>query len=166
MPDKTFKPLSLAQLFEAPDGFIGHFGWMCGYSADAGFLNDAAERFTRQTDRQRAFAGKIALAVMLDPGNPQISCADVPGILHLPIRTDRRPFNLLHAKIALLGFRNDTIRNQWCLRLIVSTGNWTRETLEESLDLAWTIETSSQEVARSLNPEAKQRCADFKVAWS
>jgi len=166
MPEKMFKPLSLAQYFDAPDEFVGHFGWLCGYSGDAEFLNDAVERFTRQIDRQRAYAGNIALAVMLDPGNPQISCTVTPGILHLPIATRKKPFNLLHAKIALLGFRHAIARQRWRLRMIVCTGNWTRETLEESLDLAWVIEISSDELTRGLDDAARQRCADFKAAWN
>jgi hypothetical protein len=158
------KPPSLAQLFDAPDEFVGKFGWLCGYSADAAFLNDAAERFTRQVNKQRAHADQIALVVMLDPGNPQISCTDVPGILHLPIKTLRKPFNLLHAKIALLGFQHTSKRDQWLLRLIVCTGNWTRETLEKSLDLAWSVKVSSDEFSARLDDDAKQRCADIKAA--
>lgn len=166
MVEKAFKLLSLAQLFEAPDQFVGHFGWMCGYSADAGFLGNAAERFTRQTEKQRAHAGKTALVLMLDPGNPQISCVDAPGILHLGAKTRQNPFSLLHAKVALIGFCHESDQTQWRLRLIISTGNWTRETLEESLDLAWSIEISSHELAQRLDDDAKQRCADFKAAWS
>src|SRR5437868_119481 len=166
MPEKTLKPPSLAQLFEAPNEFVGRFGWMCGYSGDAGFLNDAAERFTRQTDRQRAYAGKIALGIILDPGNPQLSCSSVPGILHVPIKTHRKPFNLLHAKIALLGFRHAAEHRKWLLRLIVSTGNWTRETLEDSLDLASALEISSDELSQRLGSDAKQRCADVRSAWN
>ncbi|AWO88414.2 MULTISPECIES: hypothetical protein [Bradyrhizobium] len=166
MPEKWTKPPSLAQLFEAPDGFVGRFGWMCGYSADATFLNDVAERFSRQVDRQRAFAGRVALALMLDPGNPQIASADAPGVLHLPIKTGSKPFKLLHAKIALLGFASEADREQWRLRLIVSTGNWTRQTLEESLDLAWTIEISSEQFGPRLDAGVKQRCADIKAAWN
>ena len=98
----VFRPPSLAQHFEAPDDHLGYFGWLCGYSADAGFLNDAAERFTRRTAAQRAHEGRVRLAVMLDPGQPQIQPTDVPGILHLPINAER-PFRLLHAKVALLG---------------------------------------------------------------
>ena len=77
---------SLAQHFEAPDDYLGHFGWVCGYSADAPFLNDAVERFTRLTAAQRAHLGRIALAVFLDPGNPAVSLLDAPGVAHLPIR--------------------------------------------------------------------------------
>jgi len=142
-----FKPPSLTQLFEPPEGFLGSFGWICGYTADAGFLNDAVERFTLETLAQRARSGKLAIALMLDPGNPQISPIDVPGVAHLPMRNvAQRPFRLLHAKVAMLVFRNIEDAADWKLRLIVSTGNWTRSTLEESLDLAWHIELGRQEL--------------------
>jgi hypothetical protein len=159
------KPFSLAQHFEAPKNYLGCFGWLCGYSADADFLNDAAERFTRQTRSQRAYEGNIALAVMLDEGTPQISSTDASGVLHLPINIlDARPFKLLHAKVAVLGFRHESDKKQWQLRLIVSTGNWTRETLEESLDLAWRIDLDSSDL-KSLNDEVSLACADIVAAW-
>ena len=84
--DPTFKPLSLAQHFEAPDDFLGCFGWVCGYSADVGFLDDAVERFTRRMHAQRAYEGRIAMALMLDPSNPQITPKEVPGVMHLPLK--------------------------------------------------------------------------------
>ena len=155
---------SLAQHFEAPDDYLGHFGWVCGYSADAPFLNDAVERFTRLTAAQRAHLGRIALAVFLDPGNPAVSLLDAPGVAHLPIRdVATKPFRLLHAKIALLGFRHAQSGDRWRLRLIVSTGNWTRQTLEESLDLVWRIEVDSEILADS-ESKTSQACADIKAA--
>lgn len=162
-PDPTFKPPSLAQHFEAPDDFIGCFGWMCGYSADSGFLDDAVERFTRRRDAQRAYEGRIAIALMLDPSNPQITPMEVPAVLHLPIN-DVPPFRLLHAKVALLGFRHLSDARQWRLRLIVSTGNWTRQTLEESLDLAWRIDLSDQDL-KSQDGPVLQSSADLAAAW-
>ena len=83
--------------------------------------------------------------LMLDPGNPQITPKEVPGVIHLPMN-GVPPFRLLHAKVALLGFRHTSDARQWRLRLIVSTGNWTRQTLEESLDLAWRIDLSDQDL--------------------
>ena len=169
--DKTPKPPSLAQHFEAPDDFVGCFGWVCGYSADASFLDIATEYFTRQTPAQRAHEGRIALALVLDSGNPQISMLDVPGVAHLPmLPMDRKPFRLMHAKVALLGFRSNTDDvERWQLRLIVSTGNWTRATLEDSLDLAWRIDIDSADIkskpaADSPNVNS-QACADVKAAW-
>lgn len=162
-PDPTFKPPSLAQHFEAPDDFIGCFGWMCGYSADSGFLDDAVERFTRRRDAQRAYEGRIAIALMLDPSNPQITPMEVPAVLHLPMN-DVPPFRLLHAKVALLGFRHLSDARQWRLRLIVSTGNWTRQTLEESLDLAWRIDLNDQDL-KSQDGPVLQSSADLAAAW-
>lgn len=137
----VFRPASLTQYFEAPDDYRGEFGWLCGYSADEWFMDRAAERFTRETRAQRGFTGRIALALILNPEHPQLSPTEVPGVLHLPLRSaGDRPFRLMHAKVAILGFRHVSDARQWMLRLVVSTGNWTRETSEESLDIAWSTE--------------------------
>ena len=156
---------SLAQHFEAPDDYLGQFGWVCGYSADVPFLNDAAERFTRLTAAQRAHSGRIALGVFLDPGNPPITLLDAPGVAHLPIfDVAKKPFRLLHCKVALLGFRHAENGARWRLRLIVSTANWTRQTLEESLDLVWRIEIDSDALAKPDNETLQQACADVRAA--
>jgi hypothetical protein len=157
----NFKPASLAQLFEPPEGYRGIFGWLCGYSADAGFLDVAIERFSGLTGAQRSYQGNISLAVMLDPGNPQILPAAVPGMLHLPIKSRNFPFRLLHAKVALLGF---DCPNQSLLRIIVTTGNWTRQTLEESLDLAWYIDIASD--GDRTSERVRQDQTDLAAAWS
>jgi len=150
MASRSLPPLSLTQHFEAPDDFVGTFGWLCGYSADAGFLNTALERFTGQTQGRRAASGTIHLAGILDPGLPQILPTEVPGFLHAPLlSSSNKPFRLMHAKAALLGFRCVSDRTVWQLRLIVATGNWTRQTLEESLDLAWTINLASTDLKPS-----------------
>lgn len=159
--DKLHMP-SLAQHFDAPDSYLGHFGWVCGFSADALFLNDAAERFTRLTSAQRADLGRIALAVCLDPSNHAITLLEVPGVAHLPIK-DKTEFRLLHAKVALLGFRHADDSNRWRLRLIVSTGNWTRQTLEQSLDLVWRVDVDSEGLVKP-NQDTTQACADIKAA--
>lgn len=158
----TFKPPSLAQLFEPPEEHQGVFGWLCGYSADARFLEDAVERFSRLSQAQRAHQGRVLLALMLDPGNPQILPSEVPGVLHLPVRSAPLPFPLLHAKVAILGFRHG---EHYLLRLIVSTGNWTRQTLEGSLDLAWHIEVASNSAEKA--PEViRQERTDLAAAWA
>lgn len=157
-------PPSLAQHFDAPDGYTGEFGWLCGFSADASFMNDAAERFTRLTHGQRAQQGKLRLALYLDPSNPQIGPVDAPGVVHLPIRQlSERPFRLLHAKVAILGFRSRNDHKQWSVRLIVSTGNWTRQTLEESLDVAWRLDVTSEALREAEG--VGQACADIQAAW-
>lgn len=162
---ETMKIESLAGHFDAPDSYRGRFGWLCGYSADALFLDDTATRFTRLTRSQRAHQGRIALAVMLDPGNQPISILDAPGMAHLPIKANvKKPFRLLHAKVALLGFQHQENSNQWQLRLLVSTGNWTRQTLEESLDLVWRVDVSSNSLV-NMNTVLKQNCSDIKASW-
>jgi hypothetical protein len=144
----SFRPSSLAQLFP-PGEHQGVFGWVCGYSADAGFLEDAIERFSALTQAQRAHQGKVMLAVMLDPGNPQIAPSEVPGMLHLPVKSPELPFLLLHAKVAVLGFQ---CGDRFLMRAIVTTGNWTRQTLEESLDLAWHIDVASKAKTKPRRP--------------
>ncbi len=154
---------SLAGHFDAPDDYVGHFGWICGYSADAFFLDEAATRFTRLVPSQRACVGRIFLAMMLDPGNPVIH--NVPGVVHLLFAPDRtKPFRLLHAKVALLGFRHQTEAGRWRLRLLVSTGNWTRQTVEESLDLIWRLDIAEEELADA-GASLESGCADMKAAW-
>ena len=165
-PKMTFqKPRSLTQQFEAPEDFTGLFGWVCGYSADVAFLKEALARFTGQSEGQRAQAGQTALALMLDPGSPQISFTQAPGLAHLPFlpiqHPASKPFVLMHAKVALLGFKNPS--GQWRVRLVVSTGNWTRQTMEESLDLAWCVEVSSADLATA-SASTLQACADIKAA--
>ena len=162
--NSTFKPPSLAQHFEPADDYCSCFGWLCGYSADIGFLDDALERYTRRTHAQRAYEGRIQVALMLDPSNPQIGPIDVPGVLHLPL-VGLRPFRLLHAKVALLGFRHVSDRRRWRLRLIVSTGNWTRETLERSLDLAWCIDLAKEDM-KAEDDSITQACTDIAAVWN
>jgi len=170
--NEKLSPKSLAHHFDPPEGYIGHFGWLCGYSADATFLNKAAERFTTLTFAQRQSQGRIALAIMLNPGNPAISTVDTPAVTHLAIKDfEKKPFCLLHAKFALLGFRHEKGNiSHWHLRLIVSTGNWTRQTLEESLDLAWCVDISSADISSAVLANVKKRvnvekiCADIKAA--
>jgi hypothetical protein len=153
---------SLLRLFEPPENHYGQFGWVCGFSADAGFLDSAAERFTGKSASLRARQGQVVLGVMLDPFHEPISVLDAPGVADLPLRI--RPgeaFRLMHAKIALLGFRGRSAN--WRLRVIVTTGNWTQQTLEDSLDLAWCFDVDCTELGRGDNALA-QRCADVVKA--
>lgn len=149
---------SLASYFTAPRNYKGEFGLITGYSADAEFFNDALEKFTLNMKGQRAYQGDISLALMLDPNHAQISPITCPGLLHLPFKHDaNKPFNLLHSKVALLIFKAiDT--DEHLIRLIVSTGNWTRQTLEDSLDLVWSIDVQ-------LDKQDAQGNADIASAY-
>lgn len=162
--NRKTRGVSLVQHFDPPEGYVGGFGWMCGYSADAAFLDMATERFTGLARAQRAHVGRIALAVMLDPGNPMIAPIDAPGVAHLPMRELlAQPFELLHAKVALLGFRDAHDPARWVVRLLVSTGNWTRDTLEQSLDLVWRVDLASASLA-SPDAQTQHACSDIHAA--
>ncbi|MEO6316772.1 MAG: hypothetical protein ABIU63_15175 [Chitinophagaceae bacterium] len=162
----NFKPLSLVQYFDPPDKHIGTFGWACGYSAGADFLNLALERFTGRTKPVRARDGIISLIIMLDKSNPQIPMNLVPGIFHAG-RDGKKllPFRLLHAKLALLHFKNIENPSKSHLRLLVSTGNWTSQTLSESLDLVCSIDLNSDDF-NSCKADKKQIRTDLIAAWS
>lgn len=154
-------PRSLLSYFAPPEDFVGVFGWLCGFSADARFLNEAMNAFTGLSMHQRMHMGEIRLALMLDPGEPALLPTAVPGLSHLPLRDPtRRPFRLMHAKVGLLGYRHEQDATKWCVRLVVSTGNWTRQTVEDSLDVACEVEVSSDQVG----PDHAQECADIKAA--
>jgi len=154
--------VSLAQHFAAPDDYVGEFGWVCGYSADAAFMDIAAERFSTENASARAVSGCIRLGLLLDPGNPQLTSAAAPGVMHFPVKRRDLPFLLLHAKVAVLGFRRLDSPKDWQLRVLVSTGNWTRATLEGNIDLAWRVDIDS----RVLDNTTAWDCADLAAAWS
>ncbi len=166
MSTSSEKVLSLAEHFDAPDDYIGSFGWICGYSADDAFLNNAATRFTGRTKAQRAHWGHIALVIMLDPSNKPISLLETPSVAHILLNGNSlKPFRLLHAKVALLGFKHQKNSDNWKLRLIVSTGNWTRQTVEESIDLVWRIDISSEDL-RNKTQSFEQYCTEIKASWN
>lgn len=153
--------MSLAQHFAAPDEYVGEFGWLCGYSADEAFIGIAAERFSTENASARAASGCRRLGLLLDPGNPQLTSAAVPGVMHFPVKRRDLPFLLLHAKVAVLGFRRLDNPREWQLRVVVSTGNWTRATLEGNIDLAWRVDIDS----RALDSTTAADCADLAAAW-
>lgn len=156
-------PLSLMSYFNAPDEFTGSAGMLCGYSADAVFMQQAIECFSGASAAIRSCEGDVYLAMMLDRGSAGIQ--HVPGLLHMGATSEVKEYNLLHAKVALLNFRNRHSPNQWLLRMIVSTGNWTEQTLTESLDLAWCIEVNSSDLNNKKDDDVKLRCADIHAAW-
>jgi len=164
MADRAFSPQSLSHYFTAPDDFTGAFGWMCGYSADAEFMDLAAERFTGLTHGARSAAGRLYLALMLDSGNRQITPVAAPGVMHIAALGRVGPYRLMHAKVALLGYRHKLDAERWLLRLVVSTGNWTCQTLRESLDLAWRVDLDS-ETLPYLDNDDRIGCADIAAAW-
>ncbi|WP_079220424.1 hypothetical protein [Stenotrophomonas maltophilia] len=162
MSSGQYTPKSLASHFSPPQGYVGAFGWISGFSADVRFLNEAADRFTGQGSLQRMQMGEVRLALMLDPHQAALLPTSVPGLAHLPLRDPgRTPFRLMHAKVALLGFRHEQDAARWCVRLVVSTGNWTRQTVEDSLDLACDLQVFSETLGQA---DCAQERVDIKAA--
>ena len=169
--DKIHAP-SLLDLFRVPEDFWGSFGWICGYSGDCYFFDRAAEFFTGCTASTLEKNGNIHLVAMLNGGKAQ-NCEHIirSGVFFprlLKNKWDTKLFRLLHAKVTILGFEHKKDPQKWLLRLIVSTGNWTRQTIEESLDLACQIDVTSEELNLAKDaqlPEIMQNCADIKAAW-
>jgi hypothetical protein len=136
------KRVSLLSCFTPPDDFHGDFGWVCGFTAHPDILEEIANRFTHGARRRRA-----SLAVFLHPADRHIPMRR--GILVPFLRPELpMPFQLLHAKVALLHFNG---KAGSLLRLVVSTGNWTHDPLETSIDLFWIVEwRQDQEVDRQV----------------
>ena len=149
----------LHALLEAPEGMRGEFAWVCGYSADAYAMDSLAERFTRLMAAQRAHEGRVWIGLLLDHGNPWIRASDCPGVAHL--RMAGQPWGMLHAKLALASFRAPD--GTWILRLVVGTGNWTRQTMDDSLDLGWTVEVETRDLDRA-SRETRAACRDLRAA--
>lgn len=156
---------SLLSHFEPPEGYSGYFGLLCGYSADASCLNAVAERFTNLSETRRSVLGYPALVLMLDCGCSPLHTG-VPGVFHLLAKDAKQPFALMHAKVGVLAFQHTTDEARWAVRLLVSTGNWTGQTVTQSLDLLWSLEVRSED----LNPSAVSdnvalACADIHASW-
>lgn len=115
---------SLLTLFAPPEGFIGDFGMLCGFTASRDVLDRIARTFSGDGSRPR-------LAAFIHPTADAVT--DLPGVAWMHFRSRPR-FRLLHAKVALLGFRAE---EHYVLRLVVSTGNWTAEPLTTSIDMFW-----------------------------
>lgn len=133
-PEET-RP-SLLNLFAAPGNRKGVFGLVCGLSADEQFMNSALDSFTGRSKPQRLYFGDISLALFYDIHNKPLQ--GVPG-LYNPSPGGNMPEKIacMHAKVALLGFGESAAGQPDYYRLIVSTGNWTKEAVNNSINLVW-----------------------------
>lgn len=147
------KRISLLSCFTPPEGYDGDFGWVCGFTAHPGVLEEMAGRFTRGARRRRA-----SLALFLHPPEQHLPLIHAVAI---PFRRPDTPwgFSLLHAKVALLHYGG---KSGSLLRLIVSTGNWTHDPLGTSLDLFWIVEW--REDAPGVDAESGQAASDIRAA--
>lgn len=115
---------TLISAFAPPEGFSGDFGMLCGFTASHAALTEISRTFSGDGTRPH-------LAAFIHPTADAVT--DVPGVAWMHFR--KTPFALLHAKVALLGFRGKD--DTYALRLLVSTGNWTQEPLTTSFDMYW-----------------------------
>lgn len=141
---------SLLTLFAPPDGYIGDFGMLCGFTASRDVLERIARTFSGDGSRPR-------LAAFIHPTAAAVT--DVPGIAWMHFRQPLS-FRLLHAKVAMLGFRTS---DSYCLRLAVSTGNWTAEPLTTSIDMFWCDELTASTTDLQLVSDI--RAADDLFRW-
>ena len=145
---------SLLTLFMPPEGHFGDFGMLCGYSA----APDVLDRL-RRTFRPGPPARPV-LATFIHPRTDGVST--VPGVAWMPMRVQDRGYDLLHAKVAVLGFRADE-GDGYTVRLIVTTANWTSAALTDSIDLFWSIDVAVGDDADAPDPVD---CADLRAALS
>ncbi len=118
---------------------------MCGLSADTETLERIVSTFTGTHPVERAANGLLRAVLMLDASAPMLDPLTVPGMLQLapcaaPVWRTRT--SLMHAKVAVFGFADERYASPTTFRLIVSTGNWTRETWGNGaqIDMFWSTD--------------------------
>lgn len=137
-------------LFTPPNGYGGDFGWVCGFTAEADVMREIANRFTLNAGSFIATHRRPALCLITDPASPQITPIEAVGIHHMTLASSwRQAFQgrgIFHAKVALLHFTEEASaasdNRKSVLRLVVSTGNWTRETMARNIDMFWKTEVT------------------------
>jgi hypothetical protein len=140
---------TLITLFMPPENCFGDFGFVCGFTATPKVMGQI----------RRSFTGEIARPVLAAFIHPTINAiSDIPGLAWMWMRLQDRGYNLLHAKVALLGFRKRD-EDGYVIRLAVSTGNWTQDPLTDSIDLFWSIDLQT-------DTHVDQDIADIQAAWA
>lgn len=135
-------------LFMPPQNCYGDFGLLCGFTAAPQVLRQIQRTFSSEVNRP-------SLAAFIHPTINAIS--DVPGLAWMWMNK-KKDYKLLHAKVALLGFRKRDDAG-YVIRLAVSTGNWTQDPLTTSIDLYWHIDVDT-------NDPDPQSVSDIHAAWS
>jgi hypothetical protein len=135
----------LEQLFAPPANQFGTHMLICGLSADTETLERIVASFTGESTVERAANGLIRAVLMLDASAPPMGPLAVPGLqrlAHCVLERWSAQTSLMHAKVALLGFADAKFAAPTTFRLVVSTGNWTRETWGNGaqIDMVWSTE--------------------------
>lgn len=135
----------LERLFAPPLNQFGTHMLICGLSADTETLERIVASFTGESTVERAANGLIRAVLMLDASAPPMGALAVPGLqrlAHCVLERWSAQTSLMHAKVALLGFAEARFAAPTTFRLVVSTGNWTRETWGNGaqIDMYWSTE--------------------------
>src|SRR5471032_3269130 len=132
----------LEALFAPPAELFGTHMLVCGLSADTETLERLIATFTGENPVERAANGLVRSILMLDACAPRLHPLAVPGMLqleHCELPLWAKQTSLMHAKVVLLGFADAKFAAPTTFRLLVSTGNWTRETWGNGtqIDMFW-----------------------------
>jgi hypothetical protein len=148
-------PETFLDVFEPPEGMVGHSAVLVAMTAAEDFLEAAMQRFTGLRPRQRSEMGIITTYVMLDAHvtaarRAVLPPGRVPGLHELQPRAVA-PESLLHAKLALLGFATSRTTEPVHLRLAVLTANFTYTSARQQLELLWTVDVPLDTTAPKAN---------------
>lgn len=139
-------PETLLDIFEPPEGLVGHSAALVAMTAGEDFLEAAMRRFTGLHPRQRAELGVVTAYLLLD-GHESASRQSVlppgriPGLHELQPRASD-PNSLLHAKLVLLAFASSRTGPPVKIRLAVITANFTYKSAKQQLELVWTLDVT------------------------
>lgn len=161
-PDRAAPP-TLLDVFTPPDGYRGESCLIVGFAADGAFLEEAMLQFTGQSSASRAYNAELLGLVFLDPRQDPTMTLPAPGLVRVTPKAQAwgSRKGLLHAKLLWLVFRHATT-GQALLRLVVSTGNWTKSGAEHLIDLVWLTECDPQ--LSAMTGVTAQEAADCRFA--
>ena len=172
MTDTDHDPTgSLADAFAPPrDDLVGVAALLCGLSASTRFLDQAMTRFTGLGRIGRDRQGRLCTVLYLDPHlNPRhsvIKPGDVAGLYQAFPKPEEKwhpRFELMHAKVALLGFASSAGGKPTQFRVIVSTGNWTESAASRDLDLVWRCDVEGPNAADEDRADLKSAVRFFRT---
>lgn len=135
---------TLLEVFEPPEGKVGHSAILVAMTGAEDFLEAALVNFTGLKARQRAELGVTFAYLMLDPhATPARTSVFSPSALPGMCELQPKPVDattLLHAKLVLLAFGESRSGPPTDLRLAVLTANFTYTCARHQLELAWVVD--------------------------
>ncbi|MEW6078391.1 MAG: hypothetical protein AB1724_11305 [Thermodesulfobacteriota bacterium] len=140
--------LTLSELFLPPDGLVGQVGITCAYSASQSYVDRILETFTQRSKMHRRLCGYTNLFLMLNPHCVDLNELELPGLIWLkPHRCElwKKWIASQHAKVALLSFGKTPNGKPLCYRLVVTSGNWTESSGNQTIEMAWYLDVRTNE---------------------